>query len=130
MNLASGWIQGMSEGEKLLAQVTLESDERKDFMETTLVFLTRDSAGAMGLDPGCSPTHGLALISVYLCSPWPVRTGLQVGTDPANLLSLDTVTPSVTKALTALSSKSHSKILPFPAVHLTTIRKENKVCQA
>lgn len=38
MNLTSEWIQGMREWEKLLAQVTLESEERKDFMETTLVF--------------------------------------------------------------------------------------------
>lgn len=44
-------IQGMSEGKKLLAQVTLESEERKDFMERTSVFLPRDSAGAMELDP-------------------------------------------------------------------------------
>ena len=54
-------IQGMSEGKKLLAQVTLESEERKDFMERTLVFLPWDSAGAMELDPNCSPTRGLAL---------------------------------------------------------------------
>ena len=33
MNLASGCIQGVSEGEK-----RLESEERKDFMEPALVF--------------------------------------------------------------------------------------------
>lgn len=34
----SGWIQGTSERAKLLAQVTLESEERTGFMETRLAF--------------------------------------------------------------------------------------------